>query len=70
MLDEKQMDKNRSVETGPSETAMATATLRALGAQDERLEIRCSDHLAELFLSEEHKAPLRDRELASVGVEE
>lgn len=63
MSDEMPVDKTRSIETGPSETAMATATLRALGAQDERLEIRCPDYLAELFLTEEHKAPLKDRNL-------
>jgi methyltransferase (TIGR00027 family) len=63
MSDEMQMDKNRSIETGPSETAMATVTLRALGAQDDRLEIRCPDYLAEKFLSEEHKALLKDRNL-------
>jgi methyltransferase (TIGR00027 family) len=63
MSDEMQIDKTRSIETEPSETAMATATLRALGALDERLEIRCPDYLAELFLSEQHQAPLKDRNL-------
>ncbi len=61
MSDEMQTINNWSIETGPSETAMATATLRVLGAQDERPEIRCPDYLAEIFLSEEHKAPLKDR---------
>ena len=39
---------------------MATATLRAMAARDEREEIRGADTLAELFLTEERKAPLRD----------
>lgn len=50
----------RSVQDVPSETAMATATMRALAAHDERDEIRGADHLAELFLSEDRKAPLQD----------
>jgi len=50
----------RSVEHQPSETAMATATLRALAAHDEREEIRGADTLAELFLTEDRKAPLKD----------
>jgi methyltransferase (TIGR00027 family) len=60
MPNEFQIDKNRSVENEPSETAMATATLRALAAQDDRIEIRCPDYLAELFLTEDHKSPLKD----------
>jgi methyltransferase (TIGR00027 family) len=50
----------RSVEHQPSETALATATMRALGAHDEREEIRGSDYLAEIFLPEDRKAQLRD----------
>jgi methyltransferase (TIGR00027 family) len=50
----------RSVEHQPSETALATATMRALAAHDEREEIRGCDCLAELFLPENRKAPLRD----------
>jgi methyltransferase (TIGR00027 family) len=50
----------RSVEHQPSETALATATMRALAAHDEREEIRGSDYLAEIFLPEDRKAPLRD----------
>lgn len=52
---------NRSIENNPSETAMATATMRTLAAQDERAEIRGPDYLAELFLNEDRKSPLRDR---------
>jgi methyltransferase (TIGR00027 family) len=44
----------------PSETALATATMRALAAHDPREEIRGADTLAELFLTEEQKTPLRD----------
>jgi methyltransferase (TIGR00027 family) len=50
----------RSVQDMPSETAMATATMRALAAHDERDEIRGADYLAEIFLTEDRKAPLRD----------
>jgi methyltransferase (TIGR00027 family) len=50
----------KSVEHQPSATAMATATLRAMAAHDEREEIRGSDTLAELFLTEDRKAPLKD----------
>jgi len=39
---------------------MATATMRALAANDEREEIRGSDCLAEIFLTEDRKAPLKD----------
>jgi methyltransferase (TIGR00027 family) len=49
-----------SVEHRPSETALGAATLRALAAKDERGEIKGPDYLAELFLPEEHKRPLKD----------
>jgi len=39
---------------------MATATMRALAAHDEREEIRGSDYLAEVFLTEDRKASLKD----------
>jgi len=45
---------------GPSETALATATMRALAAYDPREEVRGPDSMAELFLPEEHRAPLKD----------
>ena len=45
---------------GPSETAVATATMRALAACDPREEVRGRDSMAELFLAEEHRAPLKD----------
>ncbi len=47
----------------PSETALATATLRALAAHDPRPEVQGPDNLAELFLTEEQKAPLHDARL-------
>jgi methyltransferase (TIGR00027 family) len=50
-----------SVEYRPSETAMGAATLRALAAMDERKEMKGPDYLAELFLPEEHKSPLKDK---------
>ena len=50
----------RSIQYQPSETAMATAALRAMAALDERVEIRGPDYLAEIFLDAESKAPLQD----------
>ena len=49
-----------SVEHKPSETAMGAATLRALAALDEREEIRGTDYLAEIFLTDDRKSFLRD----------
>jgi methyltransferase (TIGR00027 family) len=40
--------------------ALATATVRALAFHDPREKVRGPDYLAELFLNEEQKAPLRD----------
>ncbi len=50
----------RSVEHQPSETAMVTATMRALAAHDEREEIRGRDYLAEIFLTPDRQRPLKD----------
>ncbi len=44
----------------PSETAIATAFVRALAARDEREEIRGPDTMAELFLPEDARRPLTD----------
>lgn len=43
-----------------SGTAMATAFMRALAACDPRKEIKGNDNLAEIFLSDEQKRPLKD----------
>ena len=43
---------------GPSDTALATATMRALAAHDPREGVAGPDYLAEFFLTEEQKAPL------------
>ncbi len=51
------------VQSAPSQTAAATATLRALAAHDPREAIRGADTLAEIFLTEEQKAPLRDAKI-------
>jgi methyltransferase (TIGR00027 family) len=51
----------RSVANKPSETAMATATLRALASHDSREEIRGADYLAGIFLTEDRKSPLKDK---------
>lgn len=53
--------KDRSVENQPSETAMTVAFCRALAATDEREELRGPDYLAEIFLTEDGKRPLKDR---------
>ena len=50
----------QSVEFQPSETAMATALLRALATYDERVEIRGRDYLAHLFLTEERARALKN----------
>jgi predicted enzyme related to lactoylglutathione lyase len=55
--------RKRSVENQPSETAMTVAFCRAFAATDEREELRGPDYLAEIFLTEDGKRPLRDRTL-------
>jgi methyltransferase (TIGR00027 family) len=50
----------RSVEYQPSETAIATAFLRALASHDEREEVKGPDYLAEVFLTEDRKHLLKD----------
>jgi methyltransferase (TIGR00027 family) len=50
----------RGVSLVPSETAHSVAFLRALAAQDEREEIRGKDTLAQIFLTEDRKAVLKD----------
>lgn len=54
------MTKNNSIENKASGTAMATAFMRALAAHDPREEMRGNDYLAEIFLEEEQKKPLKD----------
>jgi methyltransferase (TIGR00027 family) len=54
------MTKNNSIENKASGTAMATAFMRALAAYDPREEMRGNDHLAEIFLEEKQKKPLKD----------
>ncbi|EGW39309.1 SAM-dependent methyltransferase [Desulfosporosinus sp. OT] len=53
--------KDRSVENQPSETANGVTFCRALAARDEREEFRGPDYLAEIFLTEDGKRPLKDR---------
>jgi methyltransferase (TIGR00027 family) len=50
----------RTVELRPSDTAMGAAALRAMAAMDESGGARGPDYLAEYFLPEENRAPLRD----------
>jgi methyltransferase (TIGR00027 family) len=50
----------KSIEYQPSETAMAAVFLRALAWYDEREEVKGPDYLAEAFLSEGRKRPLKD----------
>jgi methyltransferase (TIGR00027 family) len=54
------MNEKSSIEKQASGTAMATAFMRALAAYDPRKEIRGNDYLAEIFLEEEQKKPLKD----------
>ena len=55
------VDANKqSVEQQPSQTAMGVATARAVGAIDEREEIRGHDYLAQIFLPEDRKASLKE----------
>jgi len=64
MADEPQSRmNNQSIENNPSETAVSTASLRAMVAQDERLEIKGPDYLAEIFVPDDRKGPLKDRNL-------
>jgi methyltransferase (TIGR00027 family) len=48
------------LQLAPSQTALATATMRALATHDEREEIRGPDYLAEAFLTEDRKGRLND----------
>ncbi len=50
----------RTVQNSPSDTALATATMRALAVRDERAEIRGGDYLAEIFLPPDRVTPLDD----------
>jgi methyltransferase (TIGR00027 family) len=54
------MSEDKSLDKQASGTAMATAFMRALAACDPRKEIRGSDNLAEIFLIDEQKKPLKD----------
>ena len=54
------MNEKSSIAKQASGTAMATAFMRALAAYDPRKEIRGNDYLAEIFLEEEQKKPLKD----------
>jgi methyltransferase (TIGR00027 family) len=54
------MTEKSSLEEQASGTAMATAFMRALAVYDPRKEIRGNDYLAEIFLEERQKKPLKD----------
>jgi methyltransferase (TIGR00027 family) len=54
------MTQDQAPEKQASGTAMATAFMRALAAYDSREDIRGDDNLAEIFLNEEQKRPLKD----------
>jgi methyltransferase (TIGR00027 family) len=54
------MAENNSLEKETSGTAMATAFMRALAAYDPRKRIMGNDYLAEIFLEEKQKRPLKD----------
>jgi len=59
----------RTVENKPSESALVLAFCRALAARDEREEVKGPDYLAEYFLTEEAKKPLKDSESRKWAVE-
>ena len=50
----------RAVEEQPSETAMTAAFCRAVSANDTREGLKGPDYLAEIFLTEDGKRPLKD----------
>jgi methyltransferase (TIGR00027 family) len=54
------MTEMSSLEKQASGTAMATAFMRALAASDPRKEIRGKDYVAEIFLEEDQRKPLKD----------
>ncbi|HYF84260.1 MAG TPA: SAM-dependent methyltransferase [Clostridia bacterium] len=54
------MSEKEQANAGPSETALITASTRALAYYDEREEIRCGDKYAELFLTEDRKAAIKN----------
>ena len=53
--------KKGAVENQPSESALTVAFCRALAALEEQPERRGPDYLAEIFLTEDRRRPLRDR---------
>jgi methyltransferase (TIGR00027 family) len=54
------MAEKSSLKNQASGTAMATAFMRALAAHDPRKEMKGEDYLAEIFLEEREKKPLKD----------
>ena len=54
------MLQDNSIEQQASGTALATAFIRAFAAADPRLQNRGRDCLAEIFLTDEQKKPLKD----------
>jgi methyltransferase (TIGR00027 family) len=52
--------REQTVENQPSQTAVGVAICRALAACDERPELKGPDYLAELFLTDEVRAPLKN----------
>jgi methyltransferase (TIGR00027 family) len=55
------VEKAKSVESRPSESAMTVAFSRALAAHDDREGLHGPDYLAEVFLNEEGKRVLEDK---------
>ena len=54
------MTEDNLLDRQASGTALATAFMRALAACDPREEIRGSDTLAQIFLTDEQRKPLSD----------
>jgi methyltransferase (TIGR00027 family) len=53
-------ESHSSQERVASQTALATTTMRALAAHDERPELRGPDYLAEIFLDQKRKQAIQD----------
>jgi methyltransferase (TIGR00027 family) len=60
--------EDATVDEAPSKTAMGVTLLRAIGAIDEREEIRGNDHLASAFLSNDQKTIINEPALRAAMI--
>lgn len=61
--------REKTIETHPSETAMAVSFCRALASREERPEIRRPDDYADLFLSAESRQLLADSASRTIAID-